>query len=65
MLIVPVKNPKELDRALKVLKSKVNKTGLIKELKERMEYKKPSVVRREIKSKAIYKEKMKREESED
>lgn len=58
MLIVKVKDPKQIDAALKVLKNKVNKTGLIREVRERMEYKKPSVVKREKMSKAIYKNKM-------
>ena len=62
MLIVPVKNSKGLDRALKTLKSKVNRTGLVKELRARSEYKKPSVKRREEISKAIYKQKMMDEE---
>ena len=54
MLIIPVKNSKDLERALKRLKTKVRDTGLIKEIRNRMEYKKPSVVKREIKQKAIY-----------
>ena len=58
MLIVHVKNPKELDRALKKLKIKVKETGLLKELRNRKEYKKPSVLKREMKQKAIYKNKM-------
>jgi len=45
-----------LDRALKVLKSKVQKTGMIKELRKREEYTKPSVRRREEVKDAIYRE---------
>lgn len=54
MLIVPVSNPKDLDRAMKKLKNKVRDTGLIKEIRNRREYKKPSVVKREMMQKAIY-----------
>jgi small subunit ribosomal protein S21 len=41
------------------LKSKVNKTKLIKELRDRQEFKKPSVIKREQKKKAIYSQKFK------
>ena len=57
MLIVKVKDPKQIDAALKMFKNKVNRTGLIKEIKRRMEYKKPSELRREMKKKAIYRNK--------
>ena len=46
----------ELDRALKVLKNKFNKMGIIKELRERREFVKKSVRRRQRRIKAIYKE---------
>ncbi len=59
MLIVKIDDPKSIDRALKILKGKVSRTGIIKELKERQEYKKPSVIRRQKKLNAIYKEKFK------
>lgn len=59
MLISKVNNPKELDKALKNLKNKVIKTGLISELRDRKEYKKPSIRKREEKSNAIYKQKLK------
>lgn len=54
MLIIPVKNSKDLERALKKLKNKARDTGLVKEIRNRMEYKKPSVVKREMIQKAIY-----------
>ena len=64
MLIIPVKNPKDIDRALKNLKNKVSRIGLVRELRERQAYKKPSVKKREMKAKAIYIEKKNREENE-
>jgi len=54
MLIIPVKNSKDLERSLKRLKSKIRDTGLLKEVRRRMEYKKPSVVKREMIQKTIY-----------
>ena len=54
MLIIPVKNSKDLERALKKLKNKSRDTGLLKEFRRRQEYKKPSVVKREMMQKAIY-----------
>jgi small subunit ribosomal protein S21 len=62
MLIVKVNNPKQLDKALKILKIKVSRTKIISELKDRMEYKKPSVRKREEKLRAIYIQKKKNEE---
>lgn len=58
MLIVKIKDSKSIDRALKILKTKVTQTGQNKELRNRMEYKKPSVKKREEKMKAIYKNKL-------
>lgn len=47
MLIVNAKEHGSIDRALKVLKRKVEKTGQNKELRKRKEFTKPSVLRRE------------------
>jgi small subunit ribosomal protein S21 len=59
MIIIDVKKEKSLEIALRILKQKTQKTGLIQELKERKEYKKPSVLKRENVLKAIYTEKIK------
>ena len=47
MLIVNAKDHGSIDRALKVLKKKVERTGQNKELRKRKEFTKPSVLRRE------------------
>ncbi len=54
MIIVPVKEGESIDKALKKLKRKFEKTGVVKELRERQKYTKPSVTKREQKLKAIY-----------
>lgn len=54
MIIIPVKEGENIDRALKKFKRKFEKTGVIKELRERQKYTKPSVKKREQKLKAIY-----------
>lgn len=54
MIIVPVKEGESIDRSLKKLKRKFEKTGVVKELRERQKFTKPSVVRREVVNKAIY-----------
>jgi small subunit ribosomal protein S21 len=61
MIIVPVKEGENIDRALKKLKRKFEKTGVVKELRERQKYTKPSVKRREEKIKAIYKQQLQQE----
>lgn len=63
MLIVKLNDPKDIDRALKTLKYKFNKVGVVKELRARQEFKKPSQVRRAEILNAIYREQKKREES--
>jgi small subunit ribosomal protein S21 len=54
MIIVPVKEGESIDRALKKYKRKFEKTGVIKELRERQQFTKPSVVKRGQRLKAIY-----------
>lgn len=54
MIIIPVKEGENIDKALKKYKRKYEKTGVVKELRERQKYTKPSVKRREAKLKAIY-----------
>jgi len=54
MIIVPVKEGENIDRALKKLKRKFEKTGILRELRERQKFTKPSVIKREQRIKAIY-----------
>ncbi|TVQ88268.1 MAG: 30S ribosomal protein S21 [Bacteroidetes bacterium] len=61
MIIVPMKEGENIDRALKKLKRKFEKTGILKELRERQKFTKPSVIRREQKIKAKYIQRLKDE----
>lgn len=61
MLVIPVKEGEAIDKALKKFKKKFEKTGVVKELRARAQFTKPSVVNRETKKKAIYKLKMQTE----
>ncbi|HPD96626.1 MAG: 30S ribosomal protein S21 [Bacteroidales bacterium] len=54
MIIVPVKEGENIERALKKFKRKFEKTGIMKELRARQAFTKPSVRRREEVKKAIY-----------
>ncbi len=54
MIIVPIKEGDNIERALKKFKRKFEKTGVIREIRERQAYKKPSVKKREIHQKAVY-----------
>lgn len=54
MIIIPVKEGESIDRALKKYKRKYEKTGVVKEIRERQKYTKPSIVNRQQKLKAIY-----------
>jgi small subunit ribosomal protein S21 len=62
MIIIPVKEGESIDKALKKYKRKFEKTGVVKELRERQKYTKPSIINREQKLKAIYVQKLKEEE---
>ncbi len=54
MIIIPVKEGENIDRALKKLKRKFEKTGVVREVRERQKFTKPSVKARDKKLKAIY-----------
>lgn len=54
MIIIPVKEGESIDKALKKYKRKFEKTGTVKELRERQKFTKPSVKRRNKRLKAIY-----------
>jgi small subunit ribosomal protein S21 len=54
MIIIPVKEGENIERALKRFKRKFEKTGVIKELRDRQKFTKPSVRRREELKKAAY-----------
>ena len=54
MIIVPVKEGENIERALKKFKRKFEKTGVIKELRERQAFKKPSEKRRDEIKRAVY-----------
>lgn len=54
MLIIPVKEGESIDRALKRYKRKFDKTGVMKNLRGRQHYTKPSVERRQERLKAEY-----------
>jgi len=62
MLIIPVKEGEAIEKALKKFKKKFEKTGVVKELRARSKYTKPSIVLREEKKKAIYKQKLQEKE---
>ena len=58
MLIVQVKEGEAIEKALKKFKKKFEKTGVVKQLRERQKFTKPSVKRREQVIKAVYKQKL-------
>ena len=54
MIILPGKDGENIERALKKFKRKFEKTGVIKELRARQQYNKPSVLKRLKMEHAIY-----------
>jgi small subunit ribosomal protein S21 len=63
MLLIDIKKSGGIERALKELKRKFIKTGQLKELRERQEFVKGSVKRREQIKKAKYKQQIKDQNS--
>ena len=57
MIIINVKDSETIDRALKRYKRKQQKIGIIKELRRRKQFTKPSVERRTELLKAVYRQK--------
>jgi len=62
MIIVPVKEGENIERALKKFKRKYEKTGVVKELRRRQQYNKPSVLKRLKMEHAIYVQKLRQNE---
>lgn len=62
MIIVQVKEGENIERALKKFKRKFEKTGIVKELRARQAFEKPSVVNRKKMMKAVYVQKLRSEE---
>ncbi len=61
MLVIKVKENESIERALKRFKNKFQNTQVLKELRERKQFTKPSVKNRQQKIKAKYVENLKRE----
>jgi small subunit ribosomal protein S21 len=62
MIIVPLKEGENIERALKKFKRKFEKTGTVKELRERQAFSKPSVKRRQTVKRAVYIQKLQEKE---
>lgn len=64
MIIIPLKEGEPIERALKKFKKKFEKTGVVKSLRARQQFIKPSVKKREKIQKAKYVLKLKEAEDE-
>lgn len=62
MLQIPIKEGDTIEKALKKYKKKFEKVGILKQLRDRMFYKKPSERRKEVINRAIIREKIRRAE---
>ncbi len=58
MIIVPVKEGENIEKALKKFKRKFEKTGVVKELRNRQAFEKPSVTNRKKMMRAVYVQKL-------
>ncbi|SNR14998.1 30S ribosomal protein S21 [Tenacibaculum jejuense] len=62
MLIIPVKEGENIDRALKRYKRKFDRTKTMRNLRARKQYTKPSVAKRAQKIKASYIQRLRTQE---
>ena len=62
MIIVPLKEGESIERALKKFKRKFEKTGVIKELRDRQAFTKPSIRNRMARMKAAYRQSLQQAE---
>ena len=60
--MIPVKEGENIERALKKFKRKFEKTGVIRELRYRQAYLKPSIKKRDVKKKAVYIQKLQQDD---
>lgn len=58
MIVVPVKEGENIEKSLKKFKRKFEKTGIVKELRRRQQFDKPSVTKRLKKERAVYVQKL-------
>lgn len=58
MIVVPVKEGENIEKALKKFKRKFEKTGVVKGLRARQQFDKPSVLNRLKRERAIYVQKL-------
>jgi small subunit ribosomal protein S21 len=58
MIIINIKENESIDKALKRFKKKFEKTGVLRELRSRSAFHKPSVKRRQEVIRAAYRQKM-------
>lgn len=63
MIVVNVKENESIDKALKRFKKKFEKTGVLRELRERTYFTKPSVKRRSEVIRAEYRQHMREQEA--
>lgn len=62
MIVVPVKEGDSIEKALKKFKRKFEKTSVVKELRARQQFDKPSVKNRLKREKAVYVQQLRRVE---
>ena len=63
MLIIPIKEGENIDRALKRFKRKFDRTGAMRQLRSRKQFEKPSVRNRDKMIKAQYIQKLRDQEN--
>jgi small subunit ribosomal protein S21 len=62
MIVININDNESIDRALKRFKKKFERTGVLKELRARTHFEKPSIARRSERIRAAYRQYMQQQE---
>ena len=63
MIVINIKENESIDKALKRFKKKFEKTGILRQLRARTSYEKPSVTRRNTVIRAAYRQNLRDQEA--
>jgi small subunit ribosomal protein S21 len=63
MIVISIKENESIDKALKRFKKKFEKTGVLRQLRSRTAYEKPSVRDRNVRLRAVYRQTLQTQEA--
>ncbi len=62
MVIIPIKEGDNIEKSLKIYKRKIQQIGVVREVRKRQAFNKPSEVKRKKREKAVYVQALRQQE---